>query len=196
MNSIMEWGEEGERMRLTEEQKKKVEANRGLVYKVVGDKVKGFRQAGIYSREDLIQIGYIGLCKAAATDRGGTFSTYAYRLIWHEICDTLIAAGRRQARETACDVPPGETRDKKSARRSVELKMDLNQAFKQAKVQAPPSTAKGMEAMRLMSAGYSSREIGDRMEASDKLVCAWVSKARKFLKGRREFMEFAREYGY
>ena len=59
-----ESGEEKGLMKLTEEQKKKVEAN-----------------------------------------RGGAFSTYAYRLIWHEICDTLIAAGRRQARETACDVP-------------------------------------------------------------------------------------------
>lgn len=75
-------------------------------------------------------------------------------------------------------------------------KENLKQAFEQAKTQALPSTAKGMEAMRLMAAGYSSREIGERMEASDKLVCAWVSKTRKFLKGRREFMEFAREYGY
>ena len=56
--------------------------------------------------DDLFQIGCIGLCKAAATDKGGTFSTYAYRLIWNEICDALIYSTRRQAAEFSSDMIP------------------------------------------------------------------------------------------
>ena len=78
-------------MKLTVEQQHKAEENMGLVGKVLADKVHG-RQFGSYTREDLYQIGCIGLCKAAATDKGGCFSTYAYRLIWNEICNALVAA--------------------------------------------------------------------------------------------------------
>ena len=49
----------------------KVEENMGLVYKVLGDKLKGQSAVGSYTREDLFQVGCIGLCKAAATDKGG-----------------------------------------------------------------------------------------------------------------------------
>ena len=79
-------------MKLNEDQQEKVIANMKLVGKVIKDKVHGLNQTGIYSYDDLTQIGYIGLCKAAYTDKGGCFSTYAYRLIWNEICNALIIA--------------------------------------------------------------------------------------------------------
>ena len=77
-------------MKLTAEERIIVEDNMGLVGRVIKDKVH--LPSGIFTYEDLFQIGCIGLCKAAATDRGGCFSTYAYRLIWNEICDALIRA--------------------------------------------------------------------------------------------------------
>ena len=86
-------------MKLSQEQQKKVEKNMRLVGKVIKDKVHGTNQLGIYSYDDIVQIGYIGLCKAAYTDKGGCFSTYAYRLIWHEISDALICANRLGDRE-------------------------------------------------------------------------------------------------
>lgn len=55
-------------MKLTQEQQKKVEQNMRLVGKVIKDKVHGTNQLGIYSYDDIVQIGYIGLCKAAYTD--------------------------------------------------------------------------------------------------------------------------------
>ena len=82
-------------MILTAEQREKVQQNIRLVRKVINDKVHGPYQLGIYTYDDIFQIGCIGLCKAAATDKGGTFSTYAYRLIWNEICDALIYSTRR-----------------------------------------------------------------------------------------------------
>ena len=91
-------------MTLTVEQQRKAEENIGLVGKVLQDKVHG-DSFGIYTREDLFQIGCVGLCKAAATDKGGCFSTYAYRLIWNEICTALIYASRRSNTELAVDLP-------------------------------------------------------------------------------------------
>lgn len=87
-------------------QRRKVEENIGLVHKVISDKVHGLYQLGIYSRADLFQIGCIGLCKAVATDKGGCFSTYAYRLIWNEICDALVVSARKRRRETIVEVLP------------------------------------------------------------------------------------------
>ena len=74
-----------------------------LVQKVINDKIHGPYQLGIYTYDDIFQIGCIGLCKAAATDKGGTFSTYAYRLIWNEVCDALIYSTKRHATEFSSD---------------------------------------------------------------------------------------------
>ena len=91
-------------MTLTQPQQRKVEQNLGLVGKVIKDKVHNPGQNSIYSYDDLYQIGCIGLCKAAYSDKGGCFSTYAYRLIWNEICTALIYANRRAAKE--CELLP------------------------------------------------------------------------------------------
>lgn len=72
--------------------------------------------------------------------------------------------------------------------------MDVDEALRIAKKIAPPSTVKGIQAIQLMSEGYTSREIGEQMNASAKLVCAWVSKARKFLKTRPEIAQIAVAY--
>ena len=37
------------------------------------------------------------------TDKGGCFSTYAYRLIWNEICDELIRNTRLVLNEQSTD---------------------------------------------------------------------------------------------
>ncbi len=143
-------------------------------------------QWGFYTYDDLFQIGCVGLCKAAATDKGGTFSTYAYRLIWHEICDALIQSTKRYSDEITADVTPYKKVETENGEFLSGLRIDLFQALSSARREAPPSTAKGIDAMVMMSQGYTSSEIGERMGASAKLVCAWVSKARKFLKERPE----------
>lgn len=184
-------------MTLTIEQQRKVEENISLVHQVIKDKVHGYGQWGFYNYDDLFQIGCIGLCKAAATDKGGTFSTYAYCLIWHEICDALIKSTRESEREIITDVTP--LIDDKESNKELdvfqnELFLDILQVLSSSKKDAPLATAKGIDAMILMSQGYTSREIGDHMGASAKLVCAWVSNARKFLKKRPEVVAIASSY--
>lgn len=173
-------------MTLTVEQQRKAEENMGLVHQVIKDKVHGYGQWGFYTYDDLFQIGCIGLCKAAATDKGGTSSTYAYRLIWHEICDALVQSTKQYADEVVTDVTSYIRTESEPDVFQNELHMALSQVLGSARKEAPPSTAKGIDAMILMSQGYTSSEIGRQMGASAKLVCAWVSKARKFLKNRPE----------
>lgn len=90
-------------MKLNDQQRELVSNNIKLIHKVIHDKVHNPHQAGIFSYDDLFQIGCIGLCKAAATDKGGVFSTYAYRLIWNEICSALEYASVRSTRESLMD---------------------------------------------------------------------------------------------
>lgn len=169
-------------MKLTKEQQAKVEENLGLVYKVLKDKLGSQAAVGCHTREDLFQIGCIGLCKAVATDKGGTFSTYAYKLIWHEICDALNYANRRRV-EIVQEEPYIES-TALLQERAAELRLDMLSAIGAARPFAPPSTVKGLDAMLLMADGYTCREIGEKLGASDNLVTAWVSKARKFLRDR------------
>lgn len=174
-------------MRLTEEQKKKVEANIGLVGKVIADKVHGTNQYRIYSYEDLYQIGCIGLCKAATTDSGGCFSTYAYRMIWNEICDALIYTNLRSSREIltswdgGCDL-------KYEKFEYPEERSGVEEALIRIKSEACPSIRKGIEALFLKVQGYSGQEIGDHYGVSEKVVAAWVAKVRKYIKANPDLL--------
>lgn len=90
---------------LTKEQRIKVEENMGLVGKVIQDCVHTLGTGSMFGYDDLFQIGCLGLCKAAQTDKPGhtvAFSTYAYRLIRNEIYTELERATRR-GREVATD---------------------------------------------------------------------------------------------
>lgn len=124
--------------------------------------------------------------------QGRNFSTYAHRLIWNQICDALIYSTRRLASEESMDVSPNMASPENN---DLELSISLEQSLKKAKLEAPPSTAKGIEAIILMAQGYTCREIGEQMGASDKLVTAWVSKARKFLKARKDILDIADNTG-
>lgn len=176
-------------MRLNEKERRLVEDNINLVHKVINDKVKCMNLISAYSREDLFQIGCIGLCKAAATDKGGRFSTYAYRLIWNEICDALIANSRKWSKEVAVDIMPEDISSNENI--GVELKLIFNDIISNSDKQIPPSTRKGIEALLLMEDGYTCKEIGYRYSVKANLITAWISKARKYLRSITELKELA-----
>lgn len=150
-------------MTLTQPQQRKVEQNLGLVGKVIKDKVHNPGQNSIYSYDDLYQIGCIGLCKAAYSDKGGCFSTYAYRLIWNEICTALIYANRRAAKE--CELIPEVLGKEDSLDEHHELSMILDRL----EANASEAMAKGIRAIRLSAEGYSHAEIGSILGESDKM---------------------------
>lgn len=167
-------------MKLTNAQQKIVETNLGLVGKVIKDKVHNIGQPGFYTYDDLFQIGCIGLSKAAATDKGGVFSTYAYRLIWNEICDALIYASRRTLSEESVEI--AELASIENDTDLNETKIELYDVIKKAKKSASPSIALGIDALLFMNAGYSAKEIGKRFGKTANNITALVSKAKKHLR--------------
>ena len=166
-------------MRLTEQQRVKVVENMGLVGKVIKDRVTVY-EGGIDSYNDLFQTGCIGLCKAAATDKGGCFSTYAYRLIWNEICTTLRKTAALRAHEYAMGEMLPEAQGSSS---DPELRIALTDMLRKVRREANPTVRKGIDGMELLAAGYTCREIGEREHTTANVVSARVSQARKYLMG-------------
>ena len=71
---------------------------------------------------------------------------------------------------------------------AVEAQLDVQAALKAAKHGASPCVIKGIDAMIQMAEGHSSKEIGNELGVSANLVCAWISKARKYLKSWSEIL--------
>ena len=175
-------------MKLNDQQRELVSNNIKLIHKVIHDKVHNPHQAGIFSYDDLFQIGCIGLCKAAATDKGGVFSTYAYRLIWNEICSALEYASVRSTRESLMD--PGTMVQPVAVAADPDIShLDLEDVLDQAEQQATGITAKGIHVLRLKAKGYTCREIGEMMGVPANYVTAWMAKARAYLKAEPRFVE-------
>ena len=175
---------------MTQEQRKIVEDNMGLVGKVIKDKVRQLGQPGTPSNDDLFQTGCMGLIKAAMTDKGGTFSTYAYRLIWNEICDELIRNTRLVLNEQSADTIEILTKSSEQLPDPLEIH-DLRHILRQAKEQARGGAARGIECLELTAKGYSSKEISELIGADPGTVRMWMTRARKYLRGIPELRRFA-----
>ncbi len=175
---------------MTPEQQRVVEENMGLVGKVIKDKVRQLGQPGTPSYDDLFQTGCIGLIKAAMSDKGGTSSTYAYRLIWNEICDELVRNTRLVQNEQSADTIEILTRSFEQIQDPMETH-DLRHILRQAKEQAYGGAARGIECLELRTQGYSSQEIGTIVGADSGTVRMWMTRARKYLKGIPELRQYA-----
>ena len=159
--------------------------------RVIKDKVHGLGQEGAFTYDDLFQIGCIGLCKAAATDKGGCFSTYAYRLIWNEICDALVKTTRINQNETvmeANDILRGVQEHMPDPLEACELK----QILESARRSADGVTAKGVQCLMLSAQGYTSSDLANIFNANASAVRMWMTKARRYL---RDFPELATYIG-
>ena len=175
-------------MTLTRDQQLLVENNLGLVGKVIKDKVHGLGTNSAFTYDDLFQIGCIGLCKAAATDKGGCFSTYAYRLIWNEICDALIKCTRFSSKELVCE--PEEIIRKTRLEMQDPLEAcELHQAIADAKAKAEDITAKGIDCLKLSAEGYTSKELSEKYSAKPATVRMWMTKARRYLQTQPEIAQ-------
>ena len=166
-------------MKLSDEQRVLVEQNTGLVGQVIKDKVRNISGIGVFTYQDLFQIGCVGLCKAAAEYTGaGRFSTYAYIIIRNEIFSALAKATTYKKHET--DLNPDAL--------SADITLDdsnrgIQRTLELALAHTSGVTAKGIVAICLIAQGYTYREIGERMGGVNaNNVTAWVSRARKYLK--------------
>ena len=176
-------------MTLTPEQMRIAEENMGLVGKVIKDKVHGLGQPGTPEYDDLFQTGCVGLCKAAATDKGGCFSTYAYRLIWNEICDELARSTRLIQKEQGSDSIDAVV-DAGTGLRDTLHNTELRHALQQAKANASKAVAKGITCLELSVQGYNSQELAQMYQAEAAKVRMWMTRARKYLQSIPELKEY------
>ena len=200
---------EADQMFLDEKQKLLVENNLPLVWKVIGDNVRGVNSLRVFTAEDLYQVGCIGLCKAVYTDKfqyaycetkelsdaTARFSTYAYRLILNEILTALEYSTRRRAElvKDPVDVElyseiNGKGIEEKIA--DIDVQTSVGQMMSDAIKNTSGVTAKGIRAIMYSAEGYSSTEIAVMMNAkSGNNVTAWIAKARNYLKSYPELID-------
>ena len=176
-------------MTLTPEQMRVGEENMGLVGKVIKDKVHGLGQTGTPEYDDMFQIGCVGLCKAAATDKGGCFSTYAYRLIWNEILDKLARSTRLIQKEQGSEAIDAVV-DIRSRETNPIQESELRHLLQQAKANASGAAVKGIACLELTIQGYNSREIAKMFNTGDGTIRGWISKARRYLQSIPELQEY------
>jgi len=166
-----------------------IEANLGLVVQVIRDKVHGANQIGIFTYEDLIQIGRVGLCKAARGYKPGNtkFDTYAYTVIRNEIFDALEYASVRRNYEASEDFDTvlGMTPVYDDP---FEDRIGLESLLNTLQSKSTGIISKGIKALRLNAQGLSYKEIGEMLGSNDKNATAWASKARKYLLNNPEII--------
>jgi RNA polymerase sigma factor (sigma-70 family) len=169
---------------LNEKQKEIVEKNKGLVGTVIKDNVRNVNNLGIFTYDDIFQIGCEGLIKAAKKYAPGEtkFSTFAYIFIRNEIFNALDYATVRRRGENIEEIDTVlrlmPVRDELD-----EVTSDLNKFLFAAKARATGVVSKGIDAIIMMADGYTCREIGELMGGIPaNNITAWVSKARAFLK--------------
>jgi len=169
---------------LNETQQKLVEDNMGLVGTVIRQNVRNVNNIGIFTYQDIFQIGCVGLAKAAMSYKPANdkFSTCAYIYIRNEIFNALDYATVRRRNEEIVD--PEIAHDLMQVQDELEVSAsELNKMLDAARARAAGVVAKGIDAIRLMADGYTCREIGELMGGvSANNVAAWISKARAFLK--------------
>ena len=154
---------------MTQEERTLAQDNMGLVGAVIRDHVQDVHKVGVFSPEDIYQIGCIGLCKAAMknrTESDAKFSTYAYICIRNEIFSALEYATVRRRREVLIDVFDDAQEAAAYADSFTEASdhEDLVRALDSLKKASSGITAKGIEAMQLYAKGYNYREIGEMIE--------------------------------
>lgn len=169
-------------MKLNLAQQQLVADSMNLVLKVLKDLQIG-NSVGIYAREDLYQIGSIGLCKAAYSYKPGraSFCTYAYVLIRNEIFDAMKytkVRSRYQADDQDWERYQSQTysEDEDHSYRA------LRAFLVSQRINTNGVAQKGIEALILWDEGFSYNEIGNIYGAPENHVRAWIARARTKLK--------------
>lgn len=172
-------------MPLNEKQKNLVEDNMGLVGTVIKENVRNVNKLGIFTYQDIFQIGCEGLSRAALNYMPGEdkFSTFAYIYIRNAIFNALDYASVRRKKEDIADAETVFGLMPVQDDNFDDISSELTARLDSARIQATGVAVKGIDAIKLMAEGYTCREIGELMGGvSANNITAWISKARAFLK--------------
>lgn len=160
------------------------EENYGLIHKVLNDNSGFFAHPGILTRDDLSQIGAIGLLNAIETyspEKKCRFSTYAYVLIRNAIINELTKETRHHGKDDYDDDYLLSLYQYENAPQAPGTYNDLLQLIEEAKENAADGVRLGIDAIVYMTQGYSGNEIAEMLGTTPGNVRVCVSRARKYL---------------
>lgn len=184
---------------MTEAEKQLAEKHLHLVPQIVSAMTRAYSNLSNEESEELTQIGYLALCRAATRYyTGRPFEPYAKVTIKHAIYDYWRACRRHKqlncSLEELLSDDAGETNDqiflqKQSAYQQTEATALATYSSTYLAVLAEQSSTvvqKGIAALRLQQQGYRSTDLAKLYGVPANHVRAWQSKARKKLKQNQE----------
>ncbi len=175
-------------MKMTEYQRKLVETHMYLVDRIIRKKIALSKQP-LMSYEDLYQIGCEALCRAAMKyePSRGSFAPFGAKYVYNAMIDHCriqnCVARHTVELQVGDNGEPIVFRDL-----SDDLDLDgivsgkkLQEVLRDCEKRHAGVTQRGIEAIRLKSLGYSSREIAEKNSTTVNNVNAWISRARRKL---------------
>lgn len=164
---------------LSSEQEQLVIDYMGLVSYVIKKYIVINHQKWEYDLEDLHQVGYEGLCKAALayqSDKGTTYWHFAEKVVRNHLYSYCRRINGRQYIDMQLeDIELGSDDGNMETliMKIVLSSLDMDQYN--------TAVYKGIEALQLKYMGYSGKEIRAYFQVPANHVSAWVAKARKVL---------------
>lgn len=179
---------------MTPAQKQLAEDHMNLVPKMIRTLTQGF-PLNNDQRQELCQIGYLALCRAAISCREGfSFAPYATAAIrnaiydfWrHEILEKeRLFPMREDLLESLPDLLRQTDLERKALPNASSLLLKDTEAgayLETLKSSQCGTLQKGIEALCFQLEGYSSQELSAHYRVPANHIRAWQSKARRFLK--------------
>lgn len=182
---------------LTSEQQALVEANMGLVGKVIRIAIHPDEHVCGMSYEDLYQEGCVALCRAAATFRPGgcKFSTYAFPVIRNHLYDCCRAVQSSlhhiqtvSLESLSSTLPECPAHEEAAEQRISEQELlGLLLCFKE---KYKGSARLGIEAMEWRVRGYTGEEIAQLYHVKPNYIRACISRSAQKLRQEREMKDY------
>ena len=179
---------------MTPAQKQLAEEHMDLIPKMIRALTQGF-PINSDQRQELCQIGYLALCRAAISCREGfAFAPYATAAIRNAIYDSWRHEIREKDRLCPLQDDLPETLQGLSGQTDLEREVlpgtasmslmdtEAGAYLETLKASQCGTIQKGIEALCFQLEGYSSQELSAHYRVPANHIRAWQSKARRFLK--------------
>ena len=178
---------------LNESQRQLVEDHLKVVEWVIYNHINVNESAVGLGYEDMLQTGYLSLCKAAFTYNGTyQFATYAQCCVRNALYDYCEKMQYRSSRTVSLNKPMSTDSDVTFIEQLISVHTISNEddtlsqqdailLLDRVKPKYNGIALKGIEAMELKIKGYTGKEIAQLYGVKQSLLGAWISRASKKL---------------